>query len=50
MKPVAFGAMLVECLVGIMAQLLTALHPGDYYDKQYARSVPTLRDEVENLP
>ncbi|MGA3882377.1 carbon starvation CstA family protein, partial [Bacillus pumilus] len=32
MKPVAFGAMLGECLVGIMALIAaTALHPGDYF-------------------
>lgn len=32
MKPVAFGAMLVECLVGIMALIAaTALQPADYF-------------------
>ncbi|MFP7253811.1 carbon starvation protein CstA [Terribacillus goriensis] len=31
-KPVGFGAMLVECVVGIMALIAaTALHPGDYF-------------------
>jgi carbon starvation protein len=31
-KVVGFGAMLVECLVGIMALIAaTALHPGDYF-------------------
>jgi carbon starvation protein len=31
-KPIGFGAMLVECLVGIMALVAaTALHPGDYF-------------------
>lgn len=31
-KPVGFGAMLVECVVGIMALVAaTALHPGDYF-------------------
>lgn len=31
-RPVAFGAMLVECLVGIMALIAaTALAPGDYF-------------------
>ncbi|MDD9148386.1 MULTISPECIES: carbon starvation CstA family protein [unclassified Sporolactobacillus] len=51
-KMVAFGAMLVECLVGIMALIAaTALHPADYFA---INSVPavfkTLGMNVVNLP
>ncbi|WP_400241451.1 carbon starvation protein CstA [Niallia sp. JL1B1071] len=51
-KVVGFGAMLVECLVGIMALIAaTALHPGDYFA---INSVPevfqTLGMSVSNLP
>ncbi|OLP66008.1 Carbon starvation protein A [Bacillus pumilus] len=52
MKPVAFGAMLVECLVGIMALIAaTALHPGDYFAINSTPEVfKTLGMSVENLP
>lgn len=52
MKPVAFGAMLVECLVGIMALIAaTALHPGDYFAINSTHEVfRTLGMSVENLP
>lgn len=52
MKPVAFGAMLVECLVGIMALIAaTALHPGDYFAINSTPEVfRTLNMSVENLP
>ncbi|MFN3091333.1 carbon starvation protein CstA [Bacillus pumilus] len=52
MKPVAFGAMLVECLVGIMALIAaTALHPGDYFAINSTPEVfRTLGLSVENLP
>lgn len=52
MKPVAFGAMLVECLVGIMALIAaTALHPGDYFAINSTPEVfHTLGMSVENLP
>ncbi|UQZ93830.1 carbon starvation protein CstA [Bacillus safensis] len=52
MKPVAFGAMLVECLVGIMALIAaTALHPGDYFAINSTPEVfRTLGMSVENLP
>lgn len=52
MKPVAFGAMLVECLVGIMALIAaTALHPGDYFAINSTPEVfRTLGVSVENLP
>ncbi|MCP1149554.1 MULTISPECIES: carbon starvation protein CstA [Bacillus] len=51
MKPVAFGAMLVECLVGIMALIAaTALHPGDYFAINSTPEVfRTLGMSVENL-
>ncbi|MBG9819160.1 MULTISPECIES: carbon starvation protein CstA [Bacillus] len=52
MKPVAFGAMLVECLVGIMALIAAAaLHPGDYFAINSTPEVfRTLGMSVENLP
>ncbi|WP_345911049.1 carbon starvation protein CstA [Bacillus altitudinis] len=52
MKPVAFGAMLVECLVGIMALIAaTALHPEDYFAINSTPEVfRTLGMSVENLP
>ncbi|MCY7438980.1 carbon starvation protein CstA [Bacillus altitudinis] len=52
MKPVAFCAMLVECLVGIMALIAaTALHPGDYFAINSTPEVfRTLGMSVENLP
>ncbi|MGN7303641.1 carbon starvation protein CstA [Bacillus safensis] len=52
MKPVAFGAMLVECLVGIMALIAaTTLHPGDYFAINSTPEVfRTLGMSVENLP
>lgn len=52
MKPVAFGAMLVECLVGIMALIAaTALHPGDYFAINSTPEIfRTLGMSVENLP
>ncbi|APT45750.1 carbon starvation protein CstA [Bacillus safensis] len=52
MKPVAFGTMLVECLVGIMALIAaTALHPGDYFAINSTPEVfRTLGMSVENLP
>jgi len=51
-KVVGFGAMLVECLVGIMALIAaTALHPGDYFAINSAPQVfQTLGMNVENLP
>lgn len=51
-KVVGFGAMLVECLVGIMALIAaTALHPADYFAINSAPEVfRTLGMEVINLP
>ncbi|WP_312095804.1 carbon starvation protein CstA [Niallia sp.] len=51
-KVVGFGAMLVECLVGIMALIAaTALHPGDYFAINSAPEVfQTLGMSVSNLP
>ncbi|MEC2063443.1 carbon starvation protein CstA [Bacillus inaquosorum] len=52
MKPVAFGAMLVECLVGIMALIAaTALQPADYFAINSTPEVfRTLGMEVVHLP
>lgn len=51
-KVVGFGAMLVECLVGIMALIAaTALHPGDYFAINSSPEVfQTLGMSVSNLP
>lgn len=51
-KIVGFGAMLVECLVGIMALIAaTALHPADYFAINSAPEVfRTLGMDVVNLP
>jgi carbon starvation protein len=51
-KVVGFGAMLVECLVGIMALIAaTALHPGDYFAINSSPEVfRTLGMSVTNLP
>ncbi len=52
MKPVAFGAMLVECLVGIMALIAaTALQPADYFAINSTPEVfHTLGMNVVHLP
>ncbi|ASS72162.1 carbon starvation protein CstA [Bacillus atrophaeus] len=52
MKPVAFGAMLVECLVGIMALIAaTALQPADYFAINSTPEVfRTLGMNVVHLP
>lgn len=52
MKPVAFGAMLVECLVGIMALIAaTALQPADYFAINSTPDVfRTLGMNVVHLP
>ncbi|MCY8488026.1 carbon starvation protein CstA [Bacillus atrophaeus] len=52
MKPVAFGAMLVECLVGIMALIAaTALQPADYFAINSTSEVfRTLGMNVVHLP
>ncbi|MFS0784436.1 carbon starvation protein CstA [Bacillus sp. 1P06AnD] len=51
-KPVAFGAMLVECLVGIMALIAaSALQPADYFAINSAPEVfKTLGMNVVHLP
>jgi carbon starvation protein len=51
-KPVAFGAMLVECLVGIMALIAaTALQPADYFAINSTPEVfKTLGMDVVHLP
>ncbi|RYL95028.1 carbon starvation protein A [Sporolactobacillus sp. THM7-4] len=51
-KVVGFGAMLVECLVGIMALIAaTALHPADYFAINSMPEVfKTLGMNVVNLP
>ncbi|OMP67029.1 carbon starvation protein CstA [Domibacillus epiphyticus] len=51
-KVVGFGAMLVECLVGVMALIAaTALHPGDYFAINSTPEVfRTLGMDVVNLP
>lgn len=51
-KAVGFGAMLVECLVGIMALIAaTALHPADYFAINSKPEVfQTLGMSVVNLP
>ncbi len=50
-RVVGFGAMLVECLVGIMALIAaTALHPGDYFAINSAPAVfATLGMDTVNL-
>jgi len=50
--PVAFGAMLVECLVGVMALIAaTALHPADYFAINSSPEVfKTLGMTVVDLP
>ncbi|MEC2197771.1 carbon starvation protein CstA [Bacillus subtilis] len=52
MKPIAFGAMLVECLVGIMALIAaTALQPADYFAINSTPEVfRTLGMNVVHLP
>ncbi|MEC1613094.1 carbon starvation protein CstA [Bacillus mojavensis] len=52
MKPVAFGAMLVECLVSIMALIAaTALQPADYFAINSTPEVfRTLGMDVVHLP
>ncbi|RHW35884.1 carbon starvation protein A [Lysinibacillus yapensis] len=51
-RPIGFGAMLVESLVGVMALIAaTALHPGDYFAINSTPEVfSTLGMEVVNLP
>lgn len=51
-RPVGFGAMLVESLVGVMALIAaTALHPGDYFAINSSPEVfSTLGMEVVHLP
>lgn len=51
-RPVGFGAMLVESLVGVMALIAaTALHPADYFAINSQPEVfSTLGMEVVNLP
>ncbi|MCO4849794.1 carbon starvation protein CstA [Bacillus vallismortis] len=51
-KPVAFGAMLVECLVGVMALIAaTALQPADYFAINSTSEVfRTLGMNVVHLP
>ncbi|RYL94105.1 carbon starvation protein A [Sporolactobacillus sp. Y61] len=51
-KMVGFGAMLVECLVGVMALIAaTALHPADYFAINSAPEVfQSLGMNVVNLP
>lgn len=51
-RPIGFGAMLVESLVGIMALIAaTALHPADYFAINSTPEVfSTLGMEVVNLP
>ena len=40
--PVAFGAMLAECVVGVMALIAaTALHPADYRHQRHPRPSPS---------
>lgn len=50
--PVGFGAMLAECVVGVMALIAaTALHPADYFAINSAPAVfQTLGMDVVNLP
>jgi carbon starvation protein len=46
-RPIGYGAMLIEGLVGVMAIIAaTAMHPGDYY----AINVPTALHDELNLP
>ncbi len=50
--PVAFGAMLAECVVGVMALIAaTSLHPADYFAINSSREVfAGLGMDVVNLP
>lgn len=50
--PVGFGAMLAECVVGVMALIAaTALHPADYFAiNSSAEAWSSLGMEVVNLP
>jgi carbon starvation protein len=52
MRPIGYGAMLIEGLVGVVAIITaSALHPGDYYAINTAPSVfSTLGIPVVNLP
>ena len=46
-RPIGYGAMLIEGLVGVMAIIAaTAMHPGDYY----AINVPVAAHATYNLP
>lgn len=51
-RPVAFGGMLAECLVGVMALIAaTSLHPADYFAINSAPEVfKTLGMQVVDLP
>jgi carbon starvation protein len=51
-RPIGYGAMLIECVVGVVAIITAcALHPGDYYAINTPPSVfATLGIPVVNLP